>query len=49
MVLLAPPDYIEYFESVKHSIETRGNEYTLLFLIVKSEAGRKTFSFIYFF
>ena len=42
---LAPPDFMEYFQRVKHSKATRGNELSLLLPRVKSEAGRKTFAF----
>ena len=42
---LAPPDFMEYFQRVKHGKETRGNENSLLLPRVKSEAGRKTFAF----
>ena len=42
---LAPPDFMEYFQRVKHCKSTRGNEHSLLLPRVKSEAGRKTFAF----
>ena len=42
---LAPPDFMEYFQRVKHSKATRGKEHSLLLPRVKSEAGRKTFAF----
>ena len=35
---LAPPDFMEYFQRVKHSKATRGNEHSLLLPRVKSEA-----------
>ena len=41
----APPDFMEYFQGIKHYKETRGNEHSLLLPKVKSEAGRKTFAF----
>ena len=41
---LAPPDFMEYFQRVKHSKATRGNEHSLLLPRVKSEARRKTFT-----
>ena len=36
---------MKYFQRVKHSKATRGNEQSLLLPRVKSEAGRKTFAF----
>ena len=42
---LAPPDFVEYFQCVKHSKATRGNKLSPLLPQVRSEAGRKTFAF----
>ena len=42
---LAPYDFMEYFQRVKHGKETRGNENSLLLPRVKSEGRRKTLPF----
>ena len=42
---LAPYDFMEYLQRVKHGKKTHGNENSLLLRRVKSEAGRKTFAF----
>ena len=42
---LALPDFMEYFQPVKHSKATRGNEHNLLLPREKSEAGRGVFAF----